>query len=57
MGTLVNYTIVKVLLNWPWVTVHKCTLLPKLQLFLGKVSSDKLLRGTETAEHFFFHSG
>lgn len=25
MGTLVNYTIVKVLLNWPWVTVQKCT--------------------------------
>ena len=24
MGTLVNYTL-KVLLNWPWVTVHKCT--------------------------------
>ena len=26
MGTRVNYTnVVKVLLNWPQVTVHKCT--------------------------------
>ena len=28
--------------------------MPKLQLFLGNVSSNKLSWGTETAEDFFF---